>query len=133
MAKAIKVKQLNFETKNKIGILSTITTALSSARVNIKAICAYGLDKKSYFMLVTSNNAKAKKVLAKLKAKTVEDDVIAVEMTTGVGQLKKAAIKISNAGVDILYMYGSVGAGKNAVCIFKTTNNNKALKALSRK
>ncbi|GBE05112.1 MAG TPA: ACT domain-containing protein [Nitrospirae bacterium] len=130
MAKAKKVKQINFETRNKVGLLSTVTTALSSARINIKAICAYGMDKKAYFMLVTSNNAKARKILAKLKAKTTEDDVIAVEMSSGAGQLKKAAVKISNAGIDIQYMYGTVGKGKTSVCIFKTDNDRKALKVL---
>ncbi len=130
MAKAKKVKQINFETRNKVGLLSTVTTALSSARINIKAVCAYGMDKKAYFMLVTSNNAKARKILAKLKAKTVEDDVIAVEMSSGVGQLKKIAVKISNAGINIHYMYGTVGKGKTSICIFKTDNNRKALQVL---
>ncbi len=133
MAKAKKVKQISFETKNKVGILSMVTTALSAARVNIKAICAYGMKNKAYFMLIASDNAKARKILEKLKAKTVEDDVIAVEMPGRAGQLKKTALKISNAGIDIHYMYGTVSPGKTSVCIFKTSNDKKALGALQDK
>lgn len=130
MAKAKKLRQINFEMKNKVGALSGVSSALSDAKVNIKAICAYGMENKAYFMLVTNNNAKARRVLAKLKAKTKEDDVIAVEMPNQVGQLKKAASKIADAGINIQYMYGTVGTGKTSVCIFKTANDKKALKAL---
>ncbi len=133
MAKTKLVKQINFETKNKVGILSDVSSALSAARVNIRAICAYGMGNKAYFMLVTSNNTKAKRVLAKLKAKTAADDVIAVEMPSGAGQLKKTAQKISNAGINIQYMYGTVGIGKTSVCIFKTADDRKALKVLKSK
>ncbi len=130
MAKAKKLRQINFEMKNKVGALSGVTSALSDAKVNIKAICAYGMGNKAYFMLATNNNAKARRVLAKLKAKTKEDDVIAVEMPNRIGQLKKAASKIADAGINIQYMYGTVGTGKTSVCIFKTANDKKALKVL---
>lgn len=130
MAKATKVKQLAFEIKNKVGALAEISSMLSAARVNMKAICAYSMGKKGYFMLVTSNNTKAKRALAKLKIKAASEDVIAVEMTNQVGQLKKAANNLSEAGIDIEYMYGTVGTGKNAVCILKTANDNKAIKVL---
>ncbi len=130
MAKAKKIKQINFEMKNRVGLLEEVSSALSDAKVNIKAICAYGMGNKAYFMLVTSNNAKARRVLNRLKAKTVEDDVIAVELPNRVGQLKKTARKIVDAGIDIQYMYGTAGGGKTSVCIFKTANDRKALKVL---
>ncbi len=133
MAAVKKVKQIHFETKNKVGLLSTISTALSAARVNINAICAYGMENKAYFMLVTNNNTKAKRVLKKLKAKTAEDTVIAVEMPNRVGQAKQMANKLSNAGIDIHYVYGTVGGGKTSTCILKTDNDTKALKILKKR
>ncbi len=130
MAKAEKLKQINFEMNNRVGLLSEVSSALSSAKVNIKSICAYGLGKKAYFMLVTNNNTKAKKALSKMKIKPEEENVIAVEMPNRVGTLKKVAGKIADAGINIQYMYGTVGTGKTSVCIFKTDNDTKALKVI---
>ena len=130
MAKKKKIKQLCFEMKNKPGQLEQVSSALSNAKINIKAICAYGMGRKAYFMLVTTNNTKAKRVLARLKVKAREEDVTAVEMPNRVGQLKSTAAKIAGAGIDIQYMYGTVGTGGTAVCIFKTSNDAKALRSL---
>ena len=52
---------------NKVGLLSEIGTALAGAKVNITAICAYGMENKAYFMLLTESNAKAKKALSPLR------------------------------------------------------------------
>jgi hypothetical protein len=133
MAKATKTKQLIFEIKNRVGALAELSSLLSAARVNIKAICAYSMGKKGYFMLVTSNNTKAKRMLAKLKIKASSEDVIAVEMSNRAGQLKKTTAKVSEAGIDIKYMYGTAGTGKTAICVFKTANDNKAIKVIRQK
>ncbi len=130
MAKAEKLKQINFEMNNRVGLLSEVNSVLSSAKVNIKSICAYGLGKKAYFMLVTNNNTKAKRALSKMKIKSEEENVIAVEMPNRVGMLKKVAGKIADTGINIQYMYGTVGTGKTSVCIFKTDNDTKALKVI---
>lgn len=61
MAKAKKSKQLSFSIRNRVGLLSEISTAITNAKVNMYAICAYGMEGKAYFMLVTDSNAKTKK------------------------------------------------------------------------
>ena len=63
MAKAKKAKQLSFALSNRVGLLSKVSTALSDAKINMHAICAYGMGKQAYFMVVTDKNAKAKKAL----------------------------------------------------------------------
>ena len=132
MAKAKKSKQLSFEMSNKVGLLSEITGIVANANVNITAVCAYGMGKKAYFMLLTENNAKAKKTLGASGAKIEEEDVVTVELPNKVGELHKVAKKIADAGVDISYMYGAAGAGKSSICIFKTANDNKAIKAINK-
>jgi hypothetical protein len=59
------------------------------------------------------------------------EEVIAVEMPNKVGQLRQAAKQISDAGVDIHYVYGSPVKGKMTV-IFKTSDDKKALRALTK-
>lgn len=132
MAKAKKAKQLSFVMPNKVGLLSEITGAVASANINITAICAYGMGKKAYFMLLTENNAKAKKALGSLKAKVEEEDVVTVELPNKTGEIQKIAKKIAEAGIDIIYMYGTAGAGKFSTGVLKTENDNKAIKAINK-
>jgi hypothetical protein len=131
MAKARKIIQLSFSLPNRIGLLSELSSFLTAAKVNIEAICAYGMGDEGYFMIVTDNNAKAKKVISQMGAEVKVEEVIAVEMPNRVGQMRQAAKQISDAGVDIHYVYGSPVRGKMTV-IFKTADDKRALKALNK-
>jgi hypothetical protein len=133
MAKAKKLKQLNFTMPNRVGLLSEVTSAMAGAKVNISTITAYEMENKAYFMLATDGNAKAKKALAKLGVDTTEDEVIAVEMPNKVGELQKVAKKIADAGINIVYMYGTTGTAKSPVCLFKTSDNTKTARIINRK
>ena len=132
MAKAKRVKQLSFTIPNKSGLLSEITTAVAGTKANINAICAYEQDKRAYFLLITDSNAKAKKLLDKLKIKTKEEDVIVVEMPNRVGELQKVSEKIADVGININYMYGTTGTGRSSVCVFKTSDNKKAISVINK-
>jgi hypothetical protein len=132
MAKAKKAKQLSFTISNRVGLLSEISTAMAKAKVNINAICAYEMGDRAYFMMTTDSSAKAKKALATLGVEIQEKDVIAVEMPNKVGELQRVAKKISDAWIDIDYMYGTAGTGKTSICIFKTADDAKAIKVLNK-
>ena len=82
-------------------------------------------------MIVTDNNAKAKKVISQMGAEVKVEEVIAAEMPNAVGQLRQVAKQISDAGVDIHYVYGSPVRGKMTV-IVKTADDKKAMKALNK-
>ena len=130
MPNATKLKQLSFILPDRIGLLSEVAAFITAAKINIEAICAYGMGEEGYFMIITDNNAKAKKVLSHMGAEVKTEDVIAVEVPNKVGQLQQAARKISDAGVAISYVYGSPVKQKMTL-IFKTADNKKALKALA--
>jgi len=132
MAKAKKSKQLSFEMSNKVGLLSEVTGAVTNANVNITAVCAYGMGKKAYFMLLTENNAKAKKALGSLKAKVEEEDVVTVELPNKIGEIQNIAKKIAEADIDIIYIYGTASTGKSSICVLKTANDNKAMRAINK-
>jgi len=132
MAKAKKIKQLVFTLPNRAGLLSEVSTALARAKVNINVITAYEMDKKAHFMLAIDQNAKAKKALAKFKIKAKDDDVFSVEMPNRVGELQIVAEKISDAGININYMYGTIGSGRSAICVFKTSDDRKAIRVINK-
>lgn len=129
MAKARKVKQLSFSLPNKIGLLAEVAAALAKAKINIEAICAYERG-YGFFMMITNRHAKAKKVITRLGTVVHEEDVIAVEVPNKVGQLEKISKIIADAGIDILFVYGSPGKGRTGTLVLKTLNDSKALKLI---
>ena len=130
MTKALKLKQLSFTLPDRIGLLSEVAAFITAAKINIEAICAYGMGDEGRFMIITDNNTKAKKVLSQMGAEVKSEDVIAVEVPNKIGQLQQTARKISDAGIDIAYVYGSPVKQKMTL-IFKTADDKKALKALA--
>lgn len=132
MARAKKVKQLSFTLPTRAGLLSDVTSAIADAKVNITAICAYEMAKNAYFMLTTDSAAKAKKCLAFLRIGIEIEDVVVVEMPNKVGELKKVAKRIADAGINIDYMYGTAAEGKSSTCIFKTSDDRKAIKVINK-
>ncbi|MBL7198218.1 MAG: ACT domain-containing protein [Candidatus Omnitrophica bacterium] len=107
MAKATLAKQLTVETENKVGMLAELTGTIADAGVNITAICAYGMENKAIFMLISSDNNKAKGVLAQKGYKVEEGEVVTVMLEDKVGQAKGIADKIKAAGINLDYLYGT--------------------------
>jgi len=132
MAKAKRVKQISFTIPNRKGLLSEIATAVAGAKANINAVCAYEQGKSAYFLLSTDSNARAKKLFDKLKIKTKEEDIVVVEMPNKIGELQKVSEKISDAGININYMYGTTGTGRSSVCVFNTSDNRRAIRAINK-
>lgn len=131
MAKAKKVRQLSFTLPTRAGLLSDVTAAIAQARVNITAICAYEMAKSAYFMLITDSTIKARKCLAFLRIGIEEEEVVVVEMPNKTGELQKVAKRVSDAGVNIDYMYGTTATGRSSTCVFKTSDDNEAVKAIN--
>ncbi len=132
MPKARKIKQLSFTLPTRAGLLSDVTGAVSGAKVNITAICAYEMAKNAYFMFTTDGTAKAKKALAFLRVGIEEEDVVMVEMPNKVGELQKVARMIADAGINIDYMYGTTSAGRSSTCIFKTSDDAKMMRVINK-
>jgi hypothetical protein len=62
-----------------------------------------------------------------------EEDVVAAEMTNKPGELHKAAKRIADAGINILYMYGTTAAGRSATCVFATSDDAQTIKLINKK
>lgn len=132
MAKAKVVKQLSFDMDDRPGLLAEVTAALAGAKVNVNYVCAYEMDKKAYFMLVTDSAARAKRALSGLGIKAAEENIIAVEMSNRVGELEKVAKKIAEAGVNISYIDATAFTGKTATCVMSTSDDRKVARLINR-
>lgn len=122
---AKKLKELQFETPNKIGVLCKITCVLKEAGVNILHAWACGEGSRGQFGLVTSNNAKAKKALKKLGISTKEKNVLSVILSHKVGSLERVAHKLVKAGISITCL-SATSAGNRVTVLLNTKNNDKA-------
>lgn len=132
MAKAKRVKQLSFMMPDRVGLLSEVTTNLAGAKVNISNICAYGMQGEANFMLTADSNAKAKKALAPLGVEIKEYDVLVVEMQNKPGELQKVAKKFVDAGINIIYLYGTTVSSRSATCVFATSDDAKAVRLINK-
>ena len=128
MAKVLK--ELQFETPNKVGVLSKVTDALKKARVNLEQAWACGDGSKGHFGIVTSNNAKAKNALRKLGVKKFsEKELLMVSLSNKVGALARVASKLAKKGVGVTCL-AATSAGKNRVGLLIGTKNNKKARRL---
>lgn len=129
MADAKKVMQLTVATEDKPGMLVEVSSTVKSAGVNINAICAYGMEGKAVFYLITNDNAKARNALVQKGWQIKEDEVVVVGLGNKVGALSEISEKLK--GINLLYCYGSA-CGCDCACnfILKAEDNDKALEAL---
>lgn len=132
MASAKAAKQVVFFLPNKVGLTAEVAASLSSAKINVSAMCGYEMEDRAVFMLMADDLTKAKKLLKKIGAEMRDEAVVVVEMPNKVGELQKVTAAIAAAGVNIHYFYGSTGTGKASTCIFKTADNKKAIKVINK-
>jgi len=113
--------------------MAELSQWLADKGVNIKAVCAYAVEDKAHFLMITSDNRKAMEILKGKNMEVGEDEVVVVEMADKVGALKDMAKKLKNAEIDIKHIYGSTTGTANAVCsvIFDSEDNQKAINAIN--
>lgn len=133
MAKASLTKQLTVEAGNKVGVLAEVTGVIADAGVNITAICAYHIEGKAYFCILTSDNKKAKEALDPKGYTINEDEVVKVALEDTVGQVKEVAEKVKVAGIDLCYIYGSTCgcADTQSFLVISSKENAKVLSAIN--
>ncbi len=132
MNRPVKLKQLRFVLPNRVGLLSEVTTFLANGKINIDALCCYGMGDQGVFMLVTDNNVKAKKILTQMGAEVTIEDLVCVEVPNKPGELQKVAKRVSDSGVDISYIYGSP-CKRSMNIVLKTADDKKMIRSLQKR
>lgn len=131
MISAALDKQLLITVDNQVGVLSHVTEVISSAGINMVALCAYAVANQGIIMVVTQDNAKAKQLLTAKGYIVREEEVVILTVENKPGALQTLTQKIADAGIDITLMYGSVDKNVAATTIVLLSQyNNAILKAL---
>lgn len=132
MAKASIVKQITVTTEDKAGMLAEVSKVIGGTGVNIDAVCAYAMDGKAIFMIVTSDSAKASAALEGKGYKVKEGDVVIADLDNKVGAAAGMGEKLKKAGINLNYIMGSTCASCDCPCriVLSSDDNAKAVKVL---
>jgi hypothetical protein len=127
MVKATLAKELYIETKDSIGIAAKVTKLVSSqAKANIRAAWAAAENGHGHFSLITDSNQKVLEALKTDFPTTKELEVLVVDASNKMGEIADITSQISNANININYLYTTYFDNKPAL-ILSTTDNKKAL------
>ncbi len=125
------VRQLTVLLENKAGELSRVCSELALKDINILAICVQDSIDLCLTRMVVSDTGKAKRMFEEEDFRTMETDVLSVELTDKPGGLAEIARHLHKEHINIEYMYASVSPenGKS-IGIFWVSNLNKAVEIL---
>ncbi len=125
-------KELTVETSSKPGTAAKVLGTLAEAKINLKSLCAYDMEDKGHFLMITDNNTKAEQVLKNAGWKVSTNDVIRTCVNDKPGACANIVSKIGNAGINIEYLYSTCWTGCNDVCVvLKTNDNTKTLNLIT--
>jgi len=126
-------EQISIFLENKAGRLSEVTRIFEEGRINIRALSLADTSDFGILRLIVNDNEKAKRLLKENGFTVRSTEVVAVEVQDQPGGLHQILTALSNAGVNVEYMYAFVRqSGQNAVLIFRFDNTAAAAEVLRR-
>jgi hypothetical protein len=117
-------------TPDEPGIYGRVLGTLANAGVNLRAVSVHSEGRHGIFKLLTADNAKAAKALKCLGYKVTVEKVITSEIGDRIGAGAEIGALLGNAVIDIEYCFGSSAGVGDALLVFKTNNNKKAIETL---
>ncbi len=125
------IKQLSIFIENRPGRINDVTRTLAENNINV--ICVSLSDTADYgvFRLIVSNPKAAQEILTQNGFSSTLTDVVGVKLPHHFGMLNKMTEAISGAGVNLSYIYAFNSGKDNAAVIIKTSDNEKAQKAIT--
>ena len=125
------IKQLSIFVENKVGRLQAIMDTLSENGINIRALSIAETTEFGILRIITPEVDKAKQVLRDVDVISKVTDVIAVYIDDRAGGLAKMLKAITDAGINVEYMYAFLGRTEGkALMVLKADDESKAENAL---
>uniref|UniRef100_A0A7C4RUE4 Amino acid-binding protein n=1 Tax=Desulfatirhabdium butyrativorans TaxID=340467 RepID=A0A7C4RUE4_9BACT len=129
----MKLKQISVSIENAPGRLYEITHALGQAGINLRALNLVDSGDFGSLRLLVSDIATTRRILMERHMPARVDDVVAVEIEDKPGRLSEILKPLTEANVNVMYMYAFIGmSANNAVMIFRFSDNDKAIEVLQR-
>ncbi len=116
------IKQLSVFLENRPGTLQESLTILKQSDVNIVALSLADTNEFGLLRLIVDKPDDAKAALKKGGYSSMLNDVLAVRLVQRVGYLQELMDMISQAGINIEYMYTASTGPDGADMIMKTSD-----------
>ncbi len=119
-------RQLTVQLRNRPGALAELCTELARVAVNIYAIHGSEARPLGAVRLLVSHLDAARRVLDRLGLSYLEEDVLTTMIADRPGALGRVTRKLAAAGVNIDYIYGSIGRGSKRALVVLGVADAKA-------
>jgi hypothetical protein len=127
----MKLKQISVSIENAPGRLYEVTHMLGQAGINLRALNLVDSGDFGTLRLLVSDIAKTRRILMEKSMPARVDDVVAVEIEDKPGRLSELLKPLTQARINVLYMYAFIGmSANNAIMIFRFSDNDKAIELL---
>ncbi|MBT9172595.1 MAG: hypothetical protein DDT21_00981 [Syntrophomonadaceae bacterium] len=128
------VKQISIFLENKAGRLAEVTSILGRENINIRALSIADTTDFGILRLIVNRPEEAGRVLRKEGFMVSETEVLAVEVPDRPGGLAGVLSILSEAGVNIEYLYAFIEkSSADALVIFRVENSSLAAEALQKR
>ncbi len=124
------VKQLSVFIENREGRVEEVFTVLKNADINVCSVSLADTSQYGILRMLVNDVDKARTVLKEHGISSKVTDVMAVNIPHTVGSLEAVLHAISEAGINISYMYGLSLGGTGASIAIKVNDKEGAAKAL---
>ena len=117
--------------ENKPGSLMEVTSKLTEAHINIRAVASFDTPEFGILRLVVDKPAEAKGYLTEKGFVVRVTDVIGVELEDKKGNLNQMLAILAQNGINVRYIYSFViREGRAPVLVFSTDDYEKAASIL---
>ena len=125
------IRQLSVFVENKPGSLMDVTSKLTEAHVNIRAVATFDTPEFGILRLVVDKPAEAKGYLTERGFVVRVHEVMGVELEDKKGNLNQMLAILADGKININYIYSFViREGKAQVMVFNTDDFEKAAQIL---
>ncbi len=127
------IKQLSVFVENRPGSLKQVTSALTEAHVNIRAVASFDTPEFGILRLVVDKAEEAKAYLTGRGFVVRIHEVIGAELIDEKGNLNQMLSILADGGININYIYSFIiREGRAPVMVFNTDDYEKAADVLKR-
>ncbi len=128
-----KLVQFSIFLVNKPGMLSQIFRDLAKAKINVLGIAMMDSMEHGVLRLIVADAKQARPIFKGLNVPVTEADVLSVTLGNRPGAAADLCDRLSEAHINIGYMYCTTGAkGGKTTAIIKVPDIKKAIKVLER-